>query len=223
VLVLAFSAARDHWHTGHYGGIAGNGPLNFALGRCHATGITASAPDRTSFYLQPSLGSLDTFEKAHPLSIFKLDPAMGTQLRVEGHAWDSAPMYALAEKCIAETGLARQARYSAMHLVLLWRLNLIWPDSEQPTFRPYMAAALVTHNLFILPAAIVGIALAFRRRRARAMLLALHVIGLMIVAMVYFGDTRLRAPYDGILVLLAVDTYGCGYRALRRRYVTAAL
>ena len=59
-------------------------------------------------------------------------------------------------------------------------------------------------------------ALAFRRRHARRMLLALHVFGLFLVAVVYFGDTRLRAPYDGILVTLAVVTYAGGVRRIGR-------
>ena len=62
-----------------------------------------------------------------------------------------------------------------------------------------MEVAQALHNLLVLPAALAAMALAFRRRRARAMLLALHVFALMAVAMIYFGDTRLRVPYDGIL------------------------
>jgi hypothetical protein len=36
------------------------------------------------------------------------------------------------------------------------------------------------------------------------MLLALHVWALFVTSMLYFGDTRYRAPYDGILTILAV-------------------
>jgi hypothetical protein len=54
------------------------------------------------------------------------------------------------------------------------------------------------------------------------MLAALHVYGLVAVAMIYFGDARLRAPYDGILVLLAVMTYASAYRMLRRRLARGA-
>jgi hypothetical protein len=222
LLVLAFSAMRVHWHTGHYGGIAGNGPLNYAFGRCHATAIISTAPDRSNSFRPPSLGGLFAHEKEHPRSMFKLYPAMGTTLNVKGHMWDPEPMYALAGECIARTGLARQAMYAATHLALLWRFNVMWPDSERERFRPCMAAAQMAHNVLVLPAAIVGIALAFRRRRARALLIAVHVLGLMIVAMIYFGDTRLRAPYDGLLVVIAIETYACAYRALRRRYPARA-
>ena len=49
------------------------------------------------------------------------------------------------------------------------------------------------------------------------MLLAVHVWALLVVAMVYFGDTRLRAPYDGILITLAAVTYASIPGAIRRR------
>ena len=107
----------------------------------------------------------------------------------------------------AAPGSARQARYALTHVALLWFYNTTWPDASQPRFRPAMEIAQQLHNVLVLPAALVALALAFRAARARVMLLALHVLGLVVVAMVYFGDTRLRVPYDGILVTLAATTY----------------
>ena len=74
----------------------------------------------------------------------------------------------------------------------------------------------ISHPARAHPGAILAIVLAFGQRRGRGMLLGLHILALMIVAMVYFGDTRLRVPYDGLLIVLAVDAYACGYRLLRR-------
>jgi hypothetical protein len=46
------------------------------------------------------------------------------------------------------------------------------------------------------------------RRRATGMaLVALHLVGLVIVAAMIFGDTRLRTPYDPFILLLAVEAY----------------
>jgi hypothetical protein len=73
----------------------------------------------------------------------------------------------------------------------------------------------VLHGALVLPAALAAMVFAFRRRHARQMLLALHVFGLVAVAALYFGDTRLRAPYDGLLVTLAVVTYAGGVRMIR--------
>jgi hypothetical protein len=53
------------------------------------------------------------------------------------------------------------------------------------------------------------------------MLLGVHVLGLVLVAAVFFGETRLRAPYDGILVTLAAAAYAGGVSRIRRRHFTS--
>ncbi len=222
-LVLVVSAARVHFHTGHYGFIAANGPLNFAFGRCHATVITSEAPDRKGYYAPPSLADLGSYPTRHPGAWLTLDPALGTTLNVHGHMWDPAPLYELAARCVRATGPARQLRYAISHVALLWHYDIAWPDVGQGRFRPYMEESQLLHEWLVLPAALVAMALAFRRQRARAMLLALHVFALLAVAVIYFGDARLRAPYDGILVTLAVTTYAGAWRAMRKRLSGSAL
>ena len=217
VFVLGVSAARMRFHTGKFGLVSNNGPINFAFGRCHALTIAANAPDRKGAYSPPPLGDLARYEKAHPGSLMKLDPVMGTKLEVEGHTWDAAPLYGLAAECVRRGGLGRQVEFALEHVVLLWGYNLMWPDMGQPSFRRPMELASTLHNVFILPAALVAMALSLRRRNARVLLVSLHIYGLLVVAMLYFGDPRLRAPYDGMLVLLAVMTYASAYRMLRRR------
>lgn len=149
--VLVFSAVRIHLYTGHYGVISSNGPLNFVFGRCHATSITSTAPDRKGSYSSPPLAALARWGKEHPDALFKLDPAIDTRLHVEGHMWDSEPMYALAKQCMARTGMARQAKYAASHVALLWRYNLPWPDTDDKRFSRYMDWSQDAHNLVILP------------------------------------------------------------------------
>src|SRR5262249_43814274 len=98
LLVTVVSAARMRFHTGRDGFIAGNAPLNYAFGRCHATTITARAPDRTSGYSPPSLGGLASYGASHPDGFFQLDPAMDKTLTVQGHIWEAAPFEALASE-----------------------------------------------------------------------------------------------------------------------------
>lgn len=215
VLVLGVSVSRMYFHIGRFGLISNNGPLNFAFGRCHTLTISSVTPDRKSVYSPPSLAALAGYEKAHPGSLVKLDPVMSTSLTVEGHMWDAEPFYDLAGACARKSGVARQLAFSVTHVVMLWGFNLIWPDqSQRPAFRQPMEIASGLHNALILPAAL---ALSWRRRNARVMLAALHVYGLAAVAMIYFGDARLRAPYDGVLVLLAVMAYASAVRMLRAR------
>jgi hypothetical protein len=216
-LVLVVSAVRVHLHTGRYGFIAQNGPVNFAFGRCHATSITANGPTRKSGYSPPSLGALAEHEASHPQTLFRLDPAREKSITVIGHIWEAEPFRVLAVDCIQRTGMLRQARYAVTHVALLWFFNPVWPDKIVPAFRGIMEVAQHLHNVLVLPAALVAVALAFRRRRARAMLLSLHMFALVAVAIVYFGDARLRVPYDGILIVLAATTYGAIASAVRRK------
>lgn len=206
-VVLALSAWRVHWHLGtpvdpdHL--ISTNGPMNRVFGRCHNTTLVAKAKDGGGWFGPPALGSLHALDKDRPL--LRLDPAMGTSITFTGHMWDAAPTDDLSAKCVKKTGYLRQAKYALTHVVLLWGYNIIWPDMGNALqWRIPMAAFCFTHTLLVLPPAAIAMILAFRRRRARSMLLALHVWALVLTAILYFGDTRYRAPYDGLLTILAV-------------------
>ncbi|MEO7332121.1 MAG: hypothetical protein ABI193_26330, partial [Minicystis sp.] len=78
------------------------------------------------------------------------------------------------------------------------------------------------HAIVILPPAALLMLLAFRRKHARILLLALHMWAEVLVAMLYFGDTRYRAPYDGVLIVLAAAGYvallGWIFRTLRNGF-----
>ncbi len=113
----------------------------------------------------------------------------------------------LAARCVAETGLPRQLAYAAEHVALLWVYNVAWPDQTIAEWHGPMQIAGALHTRFLLPPAVVGLLLALQRRQARSLLLALHVYALLVVAVVYFGDTRFRVPYDGLIILFAVETY----------------
>lgn len=206
-LVLGASSIRTHWHTGKLGLVSTNGPLNFAFGRCHAVSISSRARDGSGFFGPPSLGALHAFERKYPaLTPIGLDPIFGPSVTYNGRMWEAEPTYALARACVQKSGLARQLKYAFTHVILLWGYNTIWPDQGQkPKFRIPMGIASGAHNLVILPPAALALVLAFRRRRARDMALALHVWALVVMAVAYFGDTRYRAPYDGVLIVLAAS------------------
>jgi hypothetical protein len=224
-LILAFSSARLYWHTGaarqggQLGLVSTNGPLNFAFGRCHSGGIESVSPEGRSFFAPPSLGALRAYGAKHPSSPIQLDPAMGERLTVQGRMWDAKPLYDLSRACIEKTGYLRQVKYAVTHVILLWGYNIIWPDQTQKSrFRTPMMIWCNAHSIFLMPPAAAAMLLAFRRRRARSMLLALHVWGLVVMAMVYFGDTRYRAPYDGLIIILALQSYASAFRWLAARF-----
>jgi Dolichyl-phosphate-mannose-protein mannosyltransferase len=207
-IVLALSALRFHHHTGGWGLVSSNGPLNTVFARCHNLTLFARAPDVDSYFSPPSLRALRDHEKQGGEPLFTLDPAFGEELTIEGHLWDAEPNRRLAERCVARTGWLRQAEHAAGHVALLWVYNSIWPDQGQRrVWRDPMRIACALHAYVILPPAALGLLLALRRRRARSLVLAVHVYGVVFLAMLYFGDTRYRAPYDGLLILFALQTY----------------
>jgi hypothetical protein len=212
-LVLALSSARLYYHTDKWGLVSTNGPLNSVFGRCHNTGLHAVTAYSRGFFGPPALGAMLEYEKdqvkhrrGRPL--FTLDPIFAEQLLIHGTMMDAEPNNRLAASCVKVGGLAKQLRFALTHVVLLWGYNIPWPDQGQkPEWRRPMEVSSVLHNALVLGPAAVAVLLAFRRRRARSMLLALHVFSVVLTAMLYFGDTRYRTPYDGILIVLAMQTY----------------
>ena len=217
-ITLGIAAARTHYHTAHYGLVSTNGPLNFVFGRCHNTTLSAHTKRGGAFFGPPPLGALAAYEKDHPHPLFSLSPAMGLTLSFEGDMWDAAPNRKLAEACIAKTGLIKQGYYAITHVVLLWGYNIIWPDqgSKHHGLRLTMAIACIAHAALLLPGALVALALAFRRKQARLMIVALQLWSVVLTAMLYFGDTRYRAPYDGVIIILAAVGWPAVWRGAQR-------
>jgi hypothetical protein len=212
-LVLALSSARFYYHTDKWGLISTNGPLNSVFGRCHNTGLDAITGGYRGFFGPPALGALlehqkDLRKRRQGRPLFTLDPVFAERLQISATMGDAEANRKLASACVAVAGLARELRFSITHVVLLWGYNIPWPDQgQQPKWRRPMEISCALHNaLFLVPAA-AALLLGFRRRRARSMLLGLHVWSLVLTAMLYFGDTRYRAPYDGLLIVLAMQGY----------------
>ncbi len=211
-LVLGASSARIHYDTGRWGTVSTNGPFNFVFGRCHCIGLSASET-RGSRFEPPSLKSLAGHEAKHGIRpIVDLDPAMGTELSFDGKVWDAEPAYALARRCVEKTGLAVQAKYGVTHLILLWAYNLPWP-----TRGPEVVVATTVTSVVFLPGLIAALALAWKRERARELCLVAQLLGLFFTAILFFGEIRLRTPYDGVIAALAFGAYADAIAFFRRK------
>jgi hypothetical protein len=205
VILVGLSVARYHYHTGRLGFVSGNSPLNYAFGRCHALTIEARTPNYFASFGPPPMGFLDWRQKHHPDSFIRLDPALKTKLAVQGTMWTPEPFAELARKCVETTGFVRQIRYAIVHVVMLWGFNNVWPDSGKDPYRHVMFAAVTLHNAFLLPPFLVMLVASFRRRFVRHALLAVHLVALVFVSMIYFGDVRYRVPYDGLVIALSLE------------------
>ncbi|MBK8255407.1 MAG: hypothetical protein IPK82_22450 [Polyangiaceae bacterium] len=141
-------------------------------------------------------------------------------LLVQGRMWSRPAFNELAKKCIQKTGWLRQGYYAFTHVVLNFGFNITWPDSGQrlrytpvlgipiPTGRPIMEGFQLGFGASIVPFGIVGCVLAFQKKRTREGLLAMHIWASLLVAALYFGETRLRTPYDFIFIILGFDLMG---------------
>ncbi|MFZ6181595.1 ArnT family glycosyltransferase [Nannocystis pusilla] len=211
IAVLGFSAARMHHHTGRLGLVSENGKFNQLFGRCHNKKATATPtePGRGKIrFGPPPLIQLEKRAKTAPRSWVQLEPALGPELDYRGYIADADALDALMAKCIRKTGILGQIKYGIVNMLLLAGYNTPWPDSGRDMWRPRAIwwQGLYT-SIVTLPVVLGLVTLFMRRTIASYGLIAMHVLALMITAAIYFGDTRLRAPYDPLLLLLALEVY----------------
>lgn len=227
LLALGYSLWRFHYHTGYWGGIAENANMNLTAGRCH--NITTQAfrtkqelrksekkkEDRSGRRVSlPGYRSLqDMMPEWSPLA---LRPALGdTTIRFVGYIGDPFIHRDIRARCYEKTGVLEQVRYSFVNLLLQWFVARQWPDTTGPhrwIFLPISEVYRHTFQLVVLTPSLVGIGLALRRiRREPALaLLAMCLVGAMIIAAVFFGDPRLRTPYDPYAIILGLHAAGVG-------------
>jgi len=209
LLVVLVSMARMKFHTGEYGFVSKNGALNLAFGRCHAWKISSTKPKES--YSPPSLRGLALYEEKHGMKPFpELDPAEGEELVLPGPIWDEDASRALAERCVAETGWWRQVKYSLAHLVLLFAYGVAFPLKGT-----FLIVVSIVASILLAPAYVAALVRAFARRPIAERVLVAHVLALTVTAAVFFGEVRLRVPYDGVLATLSA-LYSTRFVAWRR-------
>ena len=233
--MLAFSLWRFHLHTGTWGGIAENANMNLTAGRCHNIVTQAFRTEAARARSERNANTRDgrrvslpgyrilraTFPDSHP---FGLRPAMGgTTIRMVGYIGDAALQRAVRRECYKRTGFWGQVQYSLVNLGLQWFVAKQWPTNERGSkvFLPITETYRHLFQIFLLAPSLVGVGLSLwriRRDPVRA-ILAMQLVSIMIVAAVFFGDPRLRTPYDPYAILLGVPVlvaWWTRFRAWRR-------
>ena len=220
VLALVFSMWRYHSHTGRWDGIAENANMNLTAGRCHniVTQAFKTKADLDRSVRQskttdgrrvslPGYRTLEqTFPKGHPLG---LNPAMGSDtIRFVGYIGDPWIHRDLRRECYRRTGVLGQIQYSMSNLLLQWFVSQQWPDNSK-NHRYFLPVSEVYRYgfqaLVLLPSLLgVGLGMARLRREPALALVALLLLTSMVLAAVFFGDVRLRTPYDPYAIILAL-------------------
>ncbi len=211
-VLMAFSSARLYYHTeGRTGLISENGRFNQLFGRCHnkKASATPKEPHRGRIrFGPPPLIQLEKRAKTAPDSWIQLDPAIGAEINYVGYISDEQALNELMQKCIQKTGWFGQLKYAAVNIALLAAYNTPWPDSGRDLWRGPAIRWQTFHTQFLTLPAVLGLVTLLRRKTlARHGMLAMHLVAVIVTAAIYFGDTRLRAPYDPMFLLLAIEVY----------------
>ncbi|HFE46846.1 MAG TPA: phospholipid carrier-dependent glycosyltransferase [Nannocystis exedens] len=206
-LTLAFSSWRVQHHTGRRGLISENGTFNQVFGHCHAKMITAKGKSTIKFG-PPPLIQLHNRAKKHPKAFVKLDPAISPELHFKGYIADKKKLKGFLRECWKRRGLRGQIKYTSINAILLVAYNTMWPDSGRGAWRETAKWWGTQHLYYLTLPAILGMLTIFRRKTAgRHGILAIHLWALLFTAAIFFGDARLRGPYDPFIVILAFEIY----------------
>lgn len=244
MICLALCSYRVKYHTGQWGLVSENGPINLIFGRCHTHSVSSKGKrGGWARFGPPPMIQLDAYGRRNEGSLMKLWPIFedypepvpgvpgfvvngpiacskgcsgpGVDVQYNGYIGDKEVQNKIVEACIERGGWARQAWYSLQHCILLWDFNLMWPDSANPKPRPVDKnkgwKALTSrwryiHNIALaFPCLIAaGVVLLRPRGRTQLSLVALNFASVLVVAMLVMGGARFRAPYDPLIIVLAL-------------------
>lgn len=175
------------------------------------------------FALRPAFGKTPTsFEVSAeggplPLRISK----GGASIQFIGDPADPGINAAILRACVAKSGLLGQFHISLNNMNALWFLNDQWPDNSDrgERFLPWSHAFVRLFQWVVWVPSLLGIYWALRGARANPglALCALPLVGIMIVAAIWFGEIRIRTPYDPLALLLAAEAYARLGSLARRR------
>jgi hypothetical protein len=231
--MLGYSSWRFHAHTGQWLGVAENANMNLTAGRCHNI-VTQAFPNAAALRSSERRNdtndgrrvSLPAFRvlaqmlpPAHPLA---LRPAMESEtIRFVGYIGDAEAHRRLRAECYRRTGVLEQLRYSVVNVSLSWMFGHQWPEQSRNAkyLRPPVDAFKYLYLGFVWLPSLVGLGAAvwWIRRRPGLVFCAWQLVNSMVVAAIFFGDIRLRTPYDPYAIVLALEGWVI-LAALRARW-----
>jgi len=219
--MLGYSSWRFHAHTGEWLGVAENANMNLTAGRCHNI-VTQAFPSAAAMRASEKAKNTndgrrvsipgyrvlrETLRPEHP---FALRPAMESEtLRFVGYIGDAEAHRALRAECYRRTGVMEQLRYSVVNMGLLWFVGHQWPEQSRNAkwLRPPVDVFKYAFQVVVLVPSLVGMGAAvwWMRRRPGLAFCAWQLVNSMVVAAIFFGDIRLRTPYDPYAIVLGLE------------------
>lgn len=211
-IVLALSSALLHHNTGRLGLVSENGSFNLVFGRCHASKIRTT-PDKKGHgrvhFRPPSFLQVKNLEneakKKGKEPRVALEPAIDDELVYPGYIGDKDKHMEYVRECVRRTGIWGQIEYGYVNASLLWRHNVPWPDSGRNQWRSVSRWWTNLHRYTLAIPALLGLLVLGWRRTVKQGLLAVHLLALLVVSAIYFGEIRIRTPYDYIIMALAFE------------------
>ena len=194
------------WHNsaaaGKPTGLSENAGLNFWIGQCDVHDVTTVDPDRNiSFnFNNPVWAQL----------------GRGGSYYFEGYMiWDQGFFYEMGLRCIEEDGLDH-VRLLARNVLNMGATTIPWPQVNENGQRALVRPSNLAYCL-LLPLVVLDSVFVLIRRRASGRssgeaVLLLQLACVLVVAVFFFGDPRVRSSYDvfGLALLAAriADRFG---------------
>jgi 4-amino-4-deoxy-L-arabinose transferase-like glycosyltransferase len=202
-VIVAGAVMHNSAAAGKLTGLSGNAGVNFWIGHCDVRRVTTYDPATDVNYTI-----------ATPVWI-QLD--RGDDYYFEGHTvWDQKFFYKLGLRCIEEDGLGHVG-ILARNVVDMTATTVPWPQADRDGLhRDVVRESNLAYGL-LLPLVVVYSVFIILRRRASGLMsgeavMLLQLACLLVVAVFFYGDPRIRSTYDvfGLALLAAciADWFG---------------
>ena len=182
VVMLAGVVALNSAIAGRLTGLSREGGVTFYVGQCHVRQVSMSTPT-TSYSIGPppyvQNGGADVFVPNREV-------------------WEEGFFYRRGLDCVRRKG-ARYPLHAARMIADMTATSKPWPQVNEATLSSVVAATNTFYGYGLLPLVVVVALVRIVRRvptwRGEAVLLA-HLLCVVPIVIVFFGDPRFRAPYD---------------------------
>jgi 4-amino-4-deoxy-L-arabinose transferase-like glycosyltransferase len=201
-LILAGTALHNSVAAGKPTGLSENAGLNFWIGQCYVHDVTTTDPDKNiTFTVVNSVWA-------------QLE--QGGSYYFEGYlAWDQGFFIEMGLRCIERDGLGH-VRIVARNALNMGATTVPWPQVNEDGRLGVVQLSNLAYSL-LLPFVVVYSIFVVVRRRASGWssgeaVMLLQLACVVVVAIFFFGDPRVRSTYDvfglALLAPLIADRFG---------------